>query len=97
MLSKFLQWDTRHNLHIIGDIPQGLPQFGFFKLSWDLSNCTYCLYALLTCTDVFLKFLRRLKLPWLLPLLDLWKEFLWQKNLQVLGNTELMLARNCEL
>lgn len=36
LLTKFLHWDTKLDIAIIGVIPQGLPHFGFFSLSWSL-------------------------------------------------------------
>jgi MFS superfamily sulfate permease-like transporter len=38
LLSKFFDWNTKLDLNIIGKIPQGLPHFGFFSLSWGLSK-----------------------------------------------------------
>ena len=37
LLSKFLDWENRMKLKVIGDIPQGLPDFHFFSVDWDLS------------------------------------------------------------
>jgi MFS superfamily sulfate permease-like transporter len=38
ILCKFLHWDMKLKLEIIGNIPQDLPHFGFFELSWGLST-----------------------------------------------------------